>query len=66
VRVSEALIRMQRFFPLTTIPATAWRALLYSHEPATTFFWWVVVLRTRSAQTWRANGPPVGAGLWNR
>ena len=47
-RASGALIRRQRFFSPTTMPATDWRTLLYSHEPASTF--WSVVRRGREVR----------------
>ena len=47
---SGALIRMQRFFSQTTMPATDWRTPLYSHEPASTS------LATRASKTRDALG----------
>jgi hypothetical protein len=34
MRGSKGLTRKQRFFSSTMMPATDWRVLLYSHEPA--------------------------------
>ena len=36
-RMLESAFRMQRFFFTTTIPATDWRAAVYSDEPASAF-----------------------------
>ena len=37
IHALEALIRMQRFFSPTTMPATDWSAPLYLHEPASIY-----------------------------
>ena len=50
LHASGALIRMQRFFSPTTMPATDWRTPLYSHEPASTSLAKSRVEDTRGAQ----------------
>ena len=52
---------MQRFFSSTTMPATDWRAPLYSHEPDAHL--WSITRRESKAAAWRPNGPPAGTGL---
>ena len=61
-----ALIRMQRFFSPTTMPATDWRTPLCSHEPASTSLA-TRALKTRGARgIWRTIGPSAGTGSSNR
>ena len=60
------VIRTQRFFPPTTMPATGWRTPLYAHEPASTPGA-TRALTTRGARgIWRTIQSSAGTGSSNR
>ena len=65
-RLPGRMIRTQRFFSSTTMPATDWRARLCSHESASTYLVGRASRPAKRAQILRANGRPVSTGLKDR
>ena len=61
-----ALIRMQRFFSPTTMPATDWRAPLYSHEPASTYLASRASGMPSARKSGARTGPTTSSGVLNR
>ena len=60
------LIRTQRFFLQTTMPASDWRALLCAHVLASTSLATRVLMEARARGSWTRIDPPAGTGSLNR
>ena len=63
---ARSAIRMQRFFSPTTMPATDWRAPLYSHEPASTYLASRASGMPSARKSGGRTGPTTSSGVLNR